>query len=71
MKEDKFYFLTEKNAIKLPTPKYMKNHGNYIISLGELCRWLAQEAQNLGIEIYTGNFYNKYVIIIYGRYCWY
>ncbi|MCW8410319.1 electron transfer flavoprotein-ubiquinone oxidoreductase [Legionella sp. PATHC035] len=52
--EDFFYFLTKKNAYKLPTPKPMHNEGNYIISLGELCIFLAQQAESLGCEIYPG-----------------
>jgi electron-transferring-flavoprotein dehydrogenase len=52
--EDSFYFLTSKKAYRLPTPKQMKNHGNYIISLGELCQFLAVEAEKLGCEIYPG-----------------
>nr|WP_245614344.1 electron transfer flavoprotein-ubiquinone oxidoreductase [Legionella massiliensis] len=52
--KDLFYFLTSKHAIRLPTPKPMRNHGNYIISLGELCRFLATEAEKLGCEIYPG-----------------
>ncbi len=52
--EDLFYFLTKKNAYKLPTPKPMHNEGNYIISLGELCIFLAQQAESLGCEIYPG-----------------
>ncbi|WP_126337559.1 electron transfer flavoprotein-ubiquinone oxidoreductase [Legionella spiritensis] len=51
---DSFYFLTGKRAIRLPTPKPMKNHGNYIISIGELCRFLADQAEQLGCEIYPG-----------------
>ncbi|AWN74027.1 TPA: 4Fe-4S dicluster domain-containing protein [Legionella anisa] len=52
--EDRFYFLTSKNSYKLPTPKPMHNEGNYIISLGELCMFLAQQAESLGCEIYPG-----------------
>jgi len=52
--EDRFYFLTEKKAIRLPTPPQMHNKGNYIISLGVFARWLAEQAQNLGVEIYPG-----------------
>ncbi len=52
--KDEFYFLKEKSHKKLPTPPQMKNHGNYIISLGNFCRWLAQQAENLGVEIYPG-----------------
>ena len=52
--DDRFLFLTEKRAIRLPTPPTMNNHGNYIISLGNLCRWLGQQAEGLGVEIYPG-----------------
>lgn len=52
--KDRFLFLTKTKSFKLPTPPQMKNHGNYIISLGELCRWLAQQAEGLGVEIYPG-----------------
>ncbi len=52
--KDKFLFLTKSFAIPLPTPPTMKNHGNYIISLGELARWMALEAEKLGVEIYPG-----------------
>jgi electron-transferring-flavoprotein dehydrogenase len=52
--EDRFLLLTRTRAIRLPTPPQMNNHGNYIISLGNLCRWLAGEAEALGVEIYPG-----------------
>lgn len=52
--KDLFYLLTQKKAYQLPTPKPMKNEGNYIISLGELCRFLAEQAETLGCEIYPG-----------------
>lgn len=52
--EDAFYWLTSKRAFRMPTPRPMKNHGNYIISLGELCQFLAVQAENLGCEIYPG-----------------
>ena len=55
--EEEFVFLNKKNSIKLPNiflPKTMKNHKNYIISLANMCRWLASEAENLGVEIYPG-----------------
>ena len=51
---DRFLLLTERRALRLPTPPQMANHGNYIISLGNLCRWLAQQAETLGVEIYPG-----------------
>jgi len=52
--EDRFLYLTKNRALRLPTPPPMHNHGNYIISLGNLCRWLAQQAEELGVEIYPG-----------------
>jgi electron-transferring-flavoprotein dehydrogenase len=52
--DDRFLLLTERRALRLPTPPQMKNHGNYIISLGNLCRWLAAKAEALGVEIYAG-----------------
>ncbi|MDP3562082.1 MAG: electron transfer flavoprotein-ubiquinone oxidoreductase [Legionellaceae bacterium] len=51
---DYFYYLSPKHALRLPTPKPMCNQGNYIISLGELCKFLASEAEQLGCEIYPG-----------------
>lgn len=51
---DAFYFLTQNRSFKLPTPKPMHNQGNSIISLGELCIFLAKEAESLGCEIYPG-----------------
>ncbi len=52
--EDAFLYLTPTKAWRLPTPPQMRNHGNYVISLGNLCRWLAQQAEALGVEIYPG-----------------
>src|SRR5580658_4573935 len=52
--DDRFLFLTERKGYRLPTPPQMHNHGNYIISLGNLCRWLATQAEELGVEIYPG-----------------
>ncbi|PIT08513.1 electron transfer flavoprotein-ubiquinone oxidoreductase [Snodgrassella alvi] len=54
VKEDRLLFLTQKKAYRLPTPPSFNNHGNYIISLGVFCRWLAQQAEELGVEIYAG-----------------
>jgi len=53
-REDFFLYLTRRRALRLPTPPQMRNHGNYIISLGNLCRWLAGQAEALGVEIYPG-----------------
>ena len=52
--KDKLIFLTKKRALKLPITSTFNNHGNYIISLGVFCRWLAQQAEELGVEIYPG-----------------
>ncbi len=52
--QDYFYYLSPKHAYRLPTPKPMRNHGNHIISLGLLCKFLADQAQSLGCEIYCG-----------------
>ncbi|MFZ4692730.1 MAG: electron transfer flavoprotein-ubiquinone oxidoreductase [Burkholderiaceae bacterium] len=55
--EDRFLFLTETSAASTPQwmlPDCFKNHGNYVISLGNVVRWLAQQAESLGIEIFPG-----------------
>jgi electron-transferring-flavoprotein dehydrogenase len=52
--DDRFLYLTERYAIRLPTPPQMHNHGNYVVSLGDVCRWLATQAEALGVEIYPG-----------------
>jgi len=52
--EDRLLFLSEGGAFKLPTPPQMANHGNYIVSLGNFCRWLGEQAEALGVEIYPG-----------------
>lgn len=54
VKQDSLLFLTEKKAYRLPMPASFNNQGNYIISLGVFCRWLAQQAEELGVEIYPG-----------------
>ncbi len=51
---DSFVYLTQNSAFRFPTPPQMNNHGNYVISLGELARWLAAQAEALGVEIYAG-----------------
>ena len=52
--DDKFLYLTQSGSFRLPTPPQMNNHGNYIISLGNFCRWLGEQAEALGVEIYPG-----------------
>ncbi len=54
---DRFYWLTEVGALRLPNlimPPLMSNHGNYVVSLGNVCRWLAVKAEALGVDIYPG-----------------
>ena len=55
--DDRFYYLGPAGGIRIPNfamPPLMSNHGNYIVSLGNLCRWLATQAEALGVEIYPG-----------------
>jgi electron-transferring-flavoprotein dehydrogenase len=52
--DDSFLYLTEKKAFRLPTPPQMHNKGNYIVSLGNVCRWLGEQAEALGVEVYPG-----------------
>jgi electron-transferring-flavoprotein dehydrogenase len=55
--DDRFYFLGQTGALRLPNftmPPLMNNHGNFIVSLGSVCRWLATKAEALGVEIYPG-----------------
>jgi len=55
VKDDHFYYMTKTGAIRVPNflmPPLMNNHGNYIVSLGNVCRWLAGRAEALGVEIY-------------------
>ncbi len=52
--QDQFVFLTEKKSYRLPTPQPMHNQGNYIISLGQFCQFLAEEAEKLGANIFPG-----------------
>ena len=52
--KDRFLFLTKNRAIPFITPPQMNNEGNYIVSLGNLCRWLAEQAEALEVEIYAG-----------------
>jgi electron-transferring-flavoprotein dehydrogenase len=57
VRDDRFYVLGQSGAIRLPNfmmPPLMSNHGNFIVSLGNVCRWLATKAEALGVEIYPG-----------------
>ena len=51
---DEFLYLTPEKSFKLPIPPVMNNQSNYIVSLGNVCRWLAKQAEELGVEIYAG-----------------
>ena len=52
--EDRLLFLTRTGGFTLPTPPQMHNKGNYIVSLGNVCRWLAEQAEAMGVEIFPG-----------------
>ena len=55
--DDRFYVLGPKGALRMPNflmPPLMNNHGNYAVSLGNVCRWLGTQAESLGVEIYPG-----------------
>ncbi len=57
VKEDNFYVLGEAGQIRLPNalmPPLMNNHKNYIVSMGDVCRWMAEQAEALGVEIFSG-----------------
>ncbi len=57
VKEDNFLMLSEKGGIKIPNfpmPPLMSNHGNYIVSMGNVCRWMAEQAEAMGVEIFPG-----------------
>ena len=57
VKEDNFYMLGEAGALRvpnLPMPPLMNNHGNYIVSMGNVCRWMAEQAEEMGVEIFPG-----------------
>ena len=53
-KEDNFLFLTKTGSFKMPTPPQMHNKGNYIVSLGNFCRWLKEQAEELGVQVFEG-----------------
>jgi electron-transferring-flavoprotein dehydrogenase len=52
--EDEFWLLSRNGGRRLPMPPGMRNHGNFIVSLGAMCAWLAPQAEALGVEIYPG-----------------
>ena len=51
---DKMRFLTQTSALPIPAPPQMSNHGNYIVSLNQFVKWLAERAEELGVEVYPG-----------------
>ena len=57
VKEDRFYMLGEAGQVRIPNivmPPLMNNHGNYIVSMGNVCRWMAEQAEELGVEVFPG-----------------
>ncbi|MPQ92831.1 electron transfer flavoprotein-ubiquinone oxidoreductase [Thioclava sp. JE_KL1] len=57
VKKDNFYMLGEAGAMRIPNwpmPPLMSNHGKYIVSMGNVCRWMAEQAEGLGVEIFPG-----------------
>ena len=67
VRDDSFYVLGEAGQIRLPNvamPPFMSNHGNYIVSMGNVCRWMAEQAEELGVEIFPGMSCSE---IVYGE----
>lgn len=57
VKEDNFYIFGQEGELRLPNlmmPPMMSNHGNYIVSMGNVCRWMAEQAEAIGVEIFPG-----------------
>ncbi len=54
VKKDQFWYLTRKGKVRFPTPPQQQNHGNFIVSLGALCAWLAPQAEALEVDIFPG-----------------
>jgi len=57
VRSDAFYMLSEVGQLRIPNfvmPPLMNNHGNYIVSMGNVCRWMAEQAEALGVEIFPG-----------------
>jgi electron-transferring-flavoprotein dehydrogenase len=57
VKDDNFYMLGEAGQLRIPNvimPPLMNNHGNYIVSMGNVCRWMAEQAEGMGVEIFPG-----------------
>ena len=65
--DDRFYWLGPAGGLRLPNfmmPPLMSNHGNFVVSLGNVCRWLATKAEGLGVDIYPGFAANE---VLYGE----
>ena len=57
VRDDRFYMLGEGGGMRIPNvalPPLMNNHGNYIVSMGNVCRWMAEQAEELGVEVFPG-----------------
>jgi electron-transferring-flavoprotein dehydrogenase len=57
VREDQFHILGEGGGVRIPNwvmPRLMNNHGNYIVSMGNVCRWMAEQAEELGVEVFPG-----------------
>jgi len=67
-KQDKFCLLFKNFSLRLPTPPQMQNHGNYIVSLSNFCKWLGKQAEDLGVQIFAG-FAASDAIIENGKVC--
>ena len=70
VKQDNFYMLGEGGQIRVPNwpmPPLMNNHGKYIVSMGNVCRWLAEQAEALGVEVFAGMAASELVIGENGR----
>ena len=55
--DDNFFVLGESGQVRVPNwpmPPLMNNHGNYVVSMGNVCRWMAEQAEELGVEIFPG-----------------
>jgi electron-transferring-flavoprotein dehydrogenase len=65
--EDHFYMLGAQGEVRIPNipmPPLMNNHGNYIVSMGNVCRWMAEQAEELGVEVFPGMACSE---IVYGE----
>ncbi|MEQ9039905.1 MAG: electron transfer flavoprotein-ubiquinone oxidoreductase [Silicimonas sp.] len=57
VREDNFYLLGEAGSVRIPNfpmPPLMSNHGNYIVSMGNVCRWMAEQAEEMGVQVFPG-----------------